>query len=142
MQRRHFDSYTAARSNLRSLLDAAHDGYVTTLDRDAQRFAVVDAEVLRTQLATLLPSSAVVAAEGGGWAAFLPGLPVSGEGADLDGALADLVVALREYAEDWNDHLRSAPNHHQHWALVTLVELSDDTQLLEWLLDDGRPVAR
>ena len=59
-----------------------------------------------------------------------------------DGALADLVVALREYAQDWNDHLRTAPNHHQHWALVTLVELSDDTQLLEWLLDDGRPVAR
>ena len=79
----------------------------------------------------------VVAAEGGGWVAFLPGLPVSGEGEDLDGALDDLLEALRDYAEDWNDHLRTAPNHQASWALVALVELSDDDQLRAWLLSGG-----
>jgi len=131
---RHFDSFTAARTHFRDLLDAAHAGYVTTVQRERERFAVVDGDVLRQQLLTLLPSRAVVSAEGGGWAAFVPGLPLSGEGDELDAALDDLIEAMREYAEDWNDRLRSAPNHRDHWAVVTLIELSDDAQLKKWLL--------
>jgi hypothetical protein len=140
MQTRHFDSYTAARTHFRDLLDAAHAGYITTLKRERERYAVVDGDVLRTQLTKLLPSRAVVAAEDGGWAAFLPGLPLSGEGDDLDGALDDLIEALHEYAMDWNERLLNAPNHRDNWALVTLVELSDDAQLKEWLLS-GEPSA-
>lgn len=131
---RHFDSYSTARTHLRDLLDAANAGYITTLDRERERYAVVRGDVLRAQLTMLLPSHAVVAAEGGGWAAFLPGLPLSGEGTDLDGALDDLIEALHEYALDWNERLLNAPNHRDNWALVTLVELSDDVQLKEWLL--------
>ena len=142
MTTRHFDSYTAARTHFRDLLDAAHAGYVTTLDRDRERYAVVDGDVLRSQLALLFPSRAVVAAQGGGWAAFLPGLPLSGEGDDLDGALDDLIEALREYALDWNERLLGAPNHRGNWALVTLVELSDDAQLKEWLLSGELSVTR
>jgi NAD(P)H-hydrate repair Nnr-like enzyme with NAD(P)H-hydrate dehydratase domain len=133
---RHFGSYTTARTNLRDLLDTAHTGRVTTVDRDRERFAVVDADVLRAQLAELRPSGAVVTAEGGGWSAFLPGVPVSGEGVDLDSALEDLIEALREYAADWNDRLLDAPNHSGNWALVVLTELSDDQQLKGWLLHD------
>jgi hypothetical protein len=113
---------------------------VTTLDRERERYAVIEGEHLRAQLAMLLPSRAVVAAEGGGWAAFLPGLPLSGEGDDLDEALDDLIAALHEYASDWNERLLNAPNHRDNWALVTLVELSDDSQLKEWLLR-GEPLA-
>ena len=142
MQTRHFESYTAARTHLRGLLDAAHAGYVTTIVRERERYTVVDGDVLRAQLATLLPSRAVVAAEGGGWAAFLPGLPLSGEGDDLDGALDDLIEALREYAADWNERLLNAPNHRGNWALVTLTELSDDAQLKEWLLSSELSAAR
>jgi hypothetical protein len=142
MQTRHFDSYTAARTNFRDLLDAAHAGYVTTLERERERYAVVDGDVLRAQLAILLPSRAVVAAEGGGWAAFLPGLPLSGEGEDLDGALDDLIEALREYAVDWNERLLNAPNHRGNWALANLVELSDDAQLKEWLLSNNLSAVR
>ncbi len=136
MTTRHFGSYTAARVNFRDLLDTAHTGRITTVERDRERFAVVDADVLRVQLATLRPAGAVVAAEGGGWSAFLPGVPVSGEGDDLDGALEDLIEALREYAADWNDRLLDAPNHRGHWVLVALTELSDDAQLKSWLLYD------
>lgn len=141
MQTRHFNSYSAARSHLRDLLDSARAGYVTTLDRERERYAVVDGDVLRGQLATLLPSRAVAVAEGGGWATYLPGLALSGEGDDLDSALEDLIDALREYALDWNERLLHAPNHRGSWALVTLVELSDDTQLKEWLLGGELSVA-
>ena len=136
---RHFASYTAARTNLRSLLDTAHAGRITTLTRDRERFAVVDADVLRDQLAALRTSGAVVTAEGGGWSAFLPGVPVSGEGHDLDGAIEDLIEALRDYAVDWNDRLLDAPNHRGNWALVALTELSDDAQLKSWLLCSAGP---
>jgi NAD(P)H-hydrate repair Nnr-like enzyme with NAD(P)H-hydrate dehydratase domain len=139
---RHFGSYTTARTNLRDLLDTAHTGRVTTVDRDRERFAVVDADVLRAQLAELRPSGAVVTAEGGGWSAFLPGVPVSGEGVDLDSALEDLIEALREYAADWNDRLLGAPNHRGNWALVVLTELSDDEQLKGWLIHDEMSATR
>jgi len=90
--------------------------------------------VLRRQLMRLQPSGAVVLAEGSGWAALLPGVPVAGDGDSLDDAIDDLVDGLREYAEDWSDHLLDAPNHRDHWALVQLVELSTDAQLREWVL--------
>lgn len=69
-------------------------------------------------------------AEGGGWAAILPGrLPVHGDGETLTEAVDDPVLALREYAEDWNARLYRAPNHRVHRTVVELVELSDDDQL-------------
>ena len=131
---RHFPSYSEARANLRGVLDAANTGVVTTLERDHTRFAVVDGELLRSQLATLRPAGAVVTAEGGGWSAFLPGLPIAGEGEDLDAAIDDLIDALRDYATDWNDRLHIASNHQDNWSLAALVELSTDEQLRDWLL--------
>lgn len=139
MTMRHFGSYPTARTNLRSLLDAAHAGQVTTLDRDQQRYAVVDARVLQAELARLRPSNAIVVAEGGGWAALLPGLPVAGDGTTLDDAVDDLIDALRDYAEDWNERLLHSPNHRVNWALVELVELSSEEQLRSWIL--GAPPA-
>ena len=134
MTTRHFASYTAARTHLRSLLDIAHTGRVTTLTREHETFAVVDADVLRRQLLRLQPSDAAVVADGGNWTALLPGLPVHGDGDTFDDALDDLIDALRDYAEDWSDHLLDAPNHRDNWPLVQLVELSSDEQLREWIL--------
>lgn len=142
MTTRHFGSFTVARTNLRDLLDMAHTGRLTTVARDRERFAVVDATVLRDRLAVLRPSGAVVVAEGGGWSAFIPGTPIAGQGPELDDALDDLVDALREYAVDWNDRLLDAPNHRDNWAIVVLTELSDDEQLKEWLLRDELSPAR
>jgi hypothetical protein len=45
-----------------------------------------------------------------------------------------MVDALREYAEDWQDHLLNAPNHRDNWALVQLVSLSENDQLKKWLV--------
>lgn len=86
------------------------------------------------------PAGAVVAAEGDGtWSAFCPwGVPAAGEGATVDVAVADLIDAPRDYAADWNDRLRDAPNHRVHWAVVALVGRSDDVQLRDWILGTGR----
>ena len=134
MTSRHFSSYTQARQQFRAVLDAASSGYVTTIDRDHERFVVVPANQQREDLAALRPSNASVIAEGGGWAVILPGLPVHGDGGTFDEAIDDALVALREYAEDWNTRLRLAPNHAQNHAVVELVELSDDDQLRAWLI--------
>lgn len=133
-RRRHFESFTDARRHLRSVLDAARLGLVTTVERDQERYVVLTAERLRQDLARLRPARAEVVAEGGGWAAILPGLPVHGDGETFAEAVDDLVLALREYAEDWNARLYHAPDHLVHRAVVELVELSDDEQLRDWIL--------
>lgn len=130
----HFGSFTETRKNLRAVLDSAHAGRVTTVQRDAERFAVVDAGRLVAKLMVLRPASAVVVAEGGGWSAVLPGLPVHGDGATFDEAIDDLLEALCEYAEDWNDRLLDAPNHQDNWDVVEIIQLASDEQLRSWIL--------
>lgn len=129
----HFESASAARINLKELLDAAGEGRPATVRRDRQRLAVVDVNRLLHTLHQGGVPLAVLVAEAGGWSAFFPGLPVSASGNTLDEAVDDLVLAMREYADDWNDHLRLAPNHADHWALVQLVDLSTDEQLRDWV---------
>jgi predicted RNase H-like HicB family nuclease len=104
----HYDSYTDARAHLKDLLDAAERGRVATVRRDAHRTAVVDVARLRAVLASLLPSRAQVVAEGGGWSVFIPGLPVAADGDSFAGAVDDMIDALREYAEDWQERLLDA----------------------------------
>lgn len=129
----HYDSYTEARAHLKELLDAAAQGRPASVRRDASTAMVVDAERLRRFLVSSYPSKAQVVAEAGGWSAFIPGLPVSADGATFDEAITEMVDALREYAEDWQDHLYNVRNHAENWGLVHLIELSDDPQLREWL---------
>lgn len=141
MATRHFGSFTEARKYLPRVLDAAREGLVTTVTRDQETFVVMSADTLGQELRRLLPSRTVVVAEGGGWAAFLPEVPVHGDAETFDAAIDDLIVGLREYAEDWNERLHTAANHLQHRSLVELVELSDDAQLRDWLFDNPQPTA-
>ena len=134
----HFDSYTDSRSHLKDLLDAAERGRVATVRRDSRTTALVDRERLRYFLASVSPSHAQVVAEDGGWSVFIPGLPVAADGASFDEALDEMIVAMREYAEDWQERLLDAPNHANNWGLVQLVTLSDDQQLREWLVGSER----
>lgn len=145
---RHFDSYTSARTNFRAVLDSANAGLVTTVDRDRERYLVIAGDQFREQLARLRPSNAQVLHEGGGWTVIVPGLPVHGDAETFEEAIEDAIEALREYAEDWNDRLRLAPNHADNQVEVSLVELSTDDELRSWLLggtqaDDpgSRPLA-
>ena len=135
----YFGSFTETRKNLRSVLDSARAGRITTVQRDAERFAVVDADRLVHTLMRLRPAGATVIAEGGGWAAVMPGLPVHGDGPTFEGAIQDLLEALREYADDWNERLLNVPNHRENWPVVELVQLASDDQLRAWLLATDQP---
>lgn len=134
----HYESYTEARAHLKDLLDAAERGRVATVRRDAATAAVVDVERLRHYLASVSPSHAKVVAEADGWSVFIPGLAVAADGATFGAAVAEMIAALREYAEDWQDHLLDAPNHRDNWGLVQLISLSDDAQLRDWLVGSAQ----
>jgi predicted RNase H-like HicB family nuclease len=134
----HYDSYTDARAHLKDLLDAAERGQVATVRRDTRTTALVDQERLRHFLSVVCASRAQVVAEEGGWSVFIPGLPVAADGSSFDEALDEMILALREYAEDWQDRLLDAPNHAGNWGLVQLVSLSDDDQLRKWLVGAER----
>ncbi|HRA09514.1 MAG TPA: hypothetical protein PKV54_08265 [Microbacteriaceae bacterium] len=68
---------------------------------------------------------------------LMSGRPFVSEGATVDDALADLVVSLREYAEDWDVRLQHADNHRGNGALVQLIKLSSDGELLDWFERGG-----
>ena len=134
----HYDSYSDARAHLKDLLDAAERGRVATVRRESASAAVLDAARLRHFLAAVVPSRAQVVPEAGGWSVFIPGLPVAADGPTFDAAIEEMIEALREYAEDWQDRLLDAPNHSGNWGLVQLISLSDDGQLRDWLAGSQR----
>lgn len=129
-----FESYTEGRNHFKDLLDAADRGQLAGVVRDRKFTAVVDGDRLRQTIARLLPADAQVVNEDGAWAVFLPGLPIAAEAVSFDDAINEVVQALREYAEDWSDHLAAARNHSGNWPLVQLIGLSDDEQLRDWLV--------
>lgn len=129
-----YRSAREAREHFKEILDAADDGRPATVTRDARRVAAVDADRLVHFLTRVRPSGAQVVAENDGWSLFIPGLPVAADGATLDEAAEEMIDALRDYAEEWADHLRLAPNHRENWGIVQIVALSSDEQLRDWLL--------
>jgi len=99
----------------------AHDVHIAAggipagLNRDRDRFAVVDGARLRHLLSSVSRRTEVVA-EANGWSVFIAGTPVAAEGATLDQAIHEVVKALRKYAADWIDHLSTAPNQSGNWG--------------------------
>ncbi|RCW40042.1 antitoxin of RelE/RelB toxin-antitoxin system [Halopolyspora algeriensis] len=130
----HYDSYTDARTHLKDLLDAAEKGQVATVRRDTSTAAVIDSERLRRFLAATTTARAQVIPEESGWSMFLPGHPVAADGPSFDETVEEMISALREYATDWQEHLLDSPQHRDNWGLVQLIELSNDSQLREWLV--------
>jgi len=129
-----YRSAREAREHFKDILDAADDGRPATITRDQRRVAAVDADRLVHFLTGVRPSGAEIVAENDGWSLFIPGLPVAADGATLDEAVEEMIDALRDYADDWADRLRVAPNHADNWGLVQIVALADDLQLRDWLL--------
>ncbi|MET4001528.1 hypothetical protein ABIB48_000226 [Arthrobacter sp. UYCu511] len=126
--------FTQARESLKAILDSSERGGLSTISRpDRAPAAVVNGESLRRFLALTVAPNVQVVNEDGAWAVFMSGQPFAAEATELGEALEDFVDALRDYAEDWEDHLYAAPNHRENWALVQLVDLSTDEQLTTWL---------
>lgn len=132
----HYDSYTEARMHFKELLDAAERGLPVTVRRESSTATVVDASRMLRVLRAAFPSRAQAIAEGNGWSIFISGMPIAVDGATFDEAITEMIDALREYADDWQDHLYTAPNHADNWGLVHLIALSSDDQLREWLIGE------
>ena len=132
-----YPSFTSARNHLKAVLDATEQGRSITIARDDQVSVVLPADRLRGFFVHTVSPRVEVTSEDGRVIALMPGRPFVSEGASVDDALADLAVSLREYAEDWEARLQQAPNHRDNWALVQLVKLSSDAELLEWFERGG-----
>ncbi|WP_052259949.1 hypothetical protein [Pseudarthrobacter phenanthrenivorans] len=130
--------FTEALSSFKDILDTADRGGLTVVQRGTGSASIVNTERLLQHLVRNTPANVQVVNEGGAWAMFIPSLPIAGEGTTLSEATADLLEALREYAEDWEDHLHAASNHAGNWALVQIIDASTDEQLTLWLTE-GRP---
>lgn len=91
-----FGSAREARERFKDLLDAADEGRPATVTRDDRRVAAVDADRLVYFLTRLHPAGVQAVAEGDGWSLFLPGVPVSADGATIEEAVGEMVDALRD----------------------------------------------
>jgi predicted RNase H-like HicB family nuclease len=131
-ERRTF-GFAGARKSFKTILDTSDRGGLSIIERGESSASVVNTGLFREFLVKTVPAKVQVVNEDGAWAMFLPGLPLAAEGTTLEEATLDLIEALREYAEDWEDHLRTAPNHRGNWALVQIIDSSTDEELDAWL---------
>ncbi|MEZ5129842.1 MAG: hypothetical protein R2703_15415 [Micropruina glycogenica] len=129
----HFATLSDARSHLPQLTDAAVAGRPVSYSRDGRQIAAVDATRLRDALSQLHPARAEVFREDGQVGMVISELGLAVEGGTFDDAVSELVIALKEYAADWDDHLLNAPNHANNWGIVQLIALSTDAQLAGWV---------
>jgi hypothetical protein len=132
MQGLEFAKVADARAGFKKMLDAASEGRAATVRREADVIAMVAADDLRRALAPLAPHPEVVE-EDGTWSVLFPGSPLAAEGGSFQEAVDDTITVLREYAEDWVDHLRNAANHSANWGFVQFIQLSSDDELGAWL---------
>lgn len=132
-----YPSYSSAREKLKDVLDAVDQGKTVTLAREGSVSIVVPLERLRDYFFRTVSPKISVFKEKGITVALMTDRPFAAEGVDVDSALSELIIVLREYASDWEQRLKDAPNHKQNWALVQLIKVSTDEQLLDWFSHGG-----
>lgn len=109
-----------ARDHLSELMDRAENGGVAVLRRNSP-MVIVEREVLDKALAAQCPFDVKASVTGGQTALWMDGFPVHGVGDSYDAAEDDFLDALVEYAEEWMQELRFAPNHRGNGPLVDRV---------------------
>jgi antitoxin (DNA-binding transcriptional repressor) of toxin-antitoxin stability system len=129
----HYATLSDARSHLPQLTDAAISGRPVSFARDGRQVAAVDADRLHDALAKLHPARTEVFQEDGAVGIAISDLGLAVEGTTFAAAVNEMVVALREYAADWTDHLLNAPNHANNWGVVQIIALSTDEELASWV---------
>lgn len=132
-----YPSFSSARENLKEVLDATEHGVSVTVARQGNVSVVMPLDRLREYFFRTVSPHISIFTEKFLTVALMVDRPFAAEGVDLDSALADLIIVLREYAADWDTRLKDAPNHQQYWALVQLVKYSTDEQLIEWFESGG-----
>lgn len=127
---------TEARAQLPTLLEKVRSGRWQLIGRRGRPEVVVaEAGEMEALLAPIFRFRPEVDIDEGDVGIYLYELDVHGVGGTLDEALADLAQAMLEYAEDWVDHLRHAPNHSQRAGYVRRIEIAGDTEGVETMLN-------
>ena len=132
-----YPSFSSARENLKEVLDATEHGISVSVSRQGNVSVVLPLDRLRDYFFRTVSPRISIFTENTLTVALMVGSPFAAEGVDIDSALTDLALVLREYAADWDTRLKDAPNHQQYWALVQLVKYSTDEQLREWFETGG-----
>lgn len=132
-----YPSFSSARENLKEVLDATEHGVSVSVARQGNVSVVLPLDRLRDYFFRTVSPRISIFTENTLTVALMVDSPFAAEGVDIDSALTDLALVLREYAADWDTRLKDAPNHQQYWALVQLVKYSTDEQLREWFETGG-----
>jgi len=132
-----YPSFSSARENLKEVLDATEHGVSVSVARQGNVSVVLPLDRLRDYFFRTVSPRISIFTENTLTVALMVDSPFAAEGEDIDSALTDLALVLREYAADWDIRLKDAPNHQQYWALVQLVKYSTDEQLREWFETGG-----
>lgn len=120
---------TEARAQLPTLLEKVRGGHWQLIGRRGRPEVVVaEAGEMEALLAPVFRFRPEVDIDDGEVGIYLYELDVHGVGDTLDEALNDLAEVMIEYAEDWVDHLRHAPNHAPRTGYVRRIEIAGDTQ--------------
>ncbi|MFT4215899.1 MAG: hypothetical protein QM619_01760 [Micropruina sp.] len=128
-----YETLRDARAHMTDITNRAASGRPVAYARDHHVIAAVDADRLRDALAALHPARAEVFTEGRAVGIAISELGLAVEGDTFEDAVAEMTIALRDYADDWADHLRLAGNHAKHWGVVQIIAYSSDEQLAEWV---------
>jgi prevent-host-death family protein len=119
---------TEARAQLPTLLEKVRGGHWQIIGRRGRPEVVVaEAGEMEALLAPVFRFRPEVDIDDGEVGIYLYELDVHGVGDTLDEALNDLAEVMLEYAEDWVDQLRHAPNHAHRAGYVRRIEIAGDT---------------
>lgn len=126
---------TEARAQLPTLLDNVRHGRWQLIGRRGKAEAVIaGAAEIDALLAAAFRFNPEVDLSGSGVGLWLPELELHATGDTLDDALIELADTMIEYAEDWEDHLRSALNHRARAGYVRRIQLAGNVAGIQSLL--------
>ncbi|HEX9711015.1 MAG TPA: hypothetical protein VGB52_00490 [Actinomycetota bacterium] len=127
--------FSVARKEFSSLYDRVEKGSIAVVQRRGSKpVAVVDAEEQEQLLALHFPFSIRVQVGKDSVSMWPEQLPVHAQADDFEAATRVLAGELVEYAEDWENELRFAPNHKHALGFVRRIELAGSEVAVEAML--------
>lgn len=127
--------FSVARREFSSLYDRVEQGAMAIVRRRGSKpIAIVDAAEQTRLLARSFPFSVQVRVGRDYVALWVDDLPVHAHADNLEAATDELVQELIQYAEDWEEQLRFAPNHGDAWGFVRRIQLAGNAEAIREML--------
>ena len=132
-------SARAGREHLTDVLDAAAEGRPASVSRgQAERTQRSTRTVCRLSFDFVRPARRKFPRRTHGRSVFIPGLPIAADGATLDEALDETVLALRVTMQDaWSERLHRVPNPCRQLGPSAGRRIFSDDQLKVWLHEES-----